>query len=856
MSRATPEIFTLSRTTGQQSNPATIEQRANAFATSTTDCDSTLLLLFRDESGVRPVFAASGPGDSVWSSATALAHTLSARAEKIESLPDWIDEVDAISRMTVIANATVTRQAVVGVDPTEIARLLADRLRPGEWVGLSLREPTLKEEHRNSEWIGHRYDAFSHSQSRDARVVSMYAGSRTHREAKALLVRTAAAMHGFDLKVSAEPVSVWHGVRGWAATALGSFVGAGVASFVPAVSDLPGVGSSLVVALVALGVVAGVAAALRWFGVWATLAHRVYDQIGEGRLPVPERRRVRPKPPRDASTNPQTGKTVRAHPGDYPLHRSSFLVQPSIFVGIASPHGGSDSGAASAKSRKVPLKMQQRIGPLIGYGSDGEPAYLSCASAWSGVAVLGRPSSGKSVLIRSLFGWACMERNEPSGVPAATGANNTLIVFESKDYASVRAYQEWAAVSSNKVPLVDLADPNSLAIDLIGTEGTLGQRAEAWVNGLVYAFDDGEIQARSFDVLRRIYTGALCIAEDPSLVALIDGVRTDGSFNYYADVLIGNRGDDKAVALAGEVLGLAKRPESTTPNITEAAEALAPIFAGRTDAQRRGLVEAAQNKVSQLASMEHWWSPSRQKISWRDVLATEPKQRGVIINTGTSAHGVPVEEAITRKMTALIFYTLQRAIARDCQGWEAAGRSVSIFSDELSLLAGTSPEVILWLKDQGRSFGVRQFLATQRPEQLPPKVRSLILNFGTLVCFNQDAVATATEVASEMAGADGPVEPAEIMHLPDYNVMVRAYAGSERQPAFTAKTVYFESDRAAARSIQGYSPTAVVKPKGLPAPPTSPVLPPDAGPVALPMVTTELPVDDGFDVDLSAPEAK
>ncbi len=813
-----PTVYALTRVTGPNTLPATIDQRANAFATTTEDCAWASLWMTRDESGVRTYLVLDGPEGSVSSASVSLAHAVGARAEVVESFPSHLAQTPGLARMVVHETRSVARQPMVGTDPAEIARIMAVHLRVGDWVGVSVRRPTDKESVRNQDWIQHRLTVqvgAHQSQSRDARTVSFWAGSSSNRAARSLLARAASAMQGFDLQVKAESVTPWAGARGWLVASL-----AGVAVSVGAVF-VPNVPSSVAWGSVAAAAALALVGVLRLVGVLSCPSSVARDLVSVGVLPVPPKRRGRPAPPREAETR-RDGKKVAERPGDYPLHRAAFLVQPSIFVGLASPHAGTDAGAASAQRRSVPIPMTGRIGPLVGFDGD-TPAYLSNTASYAGVAVVGRPGSGKSVLVRSLFGWACMERVHPSGLPSAPGANNTLIAFESKDHHAVEAYRAWSAAAGDKLLVVELGDPAAYGIDLFATPGSVAQRAEAFVNAMVYAFGDGDIQNRSFDVLKRIYTGALALDEHRDVldgVPWIDGASA--SVNHFADVLIGNHGDPRAVQLAQEVMTRSRVPETWSPSLALAAEALAYLFESRTEAQRRSLVEAAQNKVSQFAALEHWWAPTKRKVTWDQVLSTTPGQRAVVINTGASASGPPVEDRLTELMSALVMFTLQQAIRRLCAGWEDEGRSVSIFSDELSLLAGTSEKVIAWLKEQGRAFGVRPVLATQRPAQLPPKVRTVILNFGTLICFNQDSVTTAEEVSREMFGADGPIEAAEIMHLPDYHAMVRAYVGKERQPAFTMKAGNFEADRAAAVESQGYSvPNTVpgVSPLPVPAPP-------------------------------------
>ena len=123
-------------------------------------------------------------------------------------------------------------------------------------------------------------------------------------------------------------------------------------------------------------------------------------------------------------------------------------------------------------------------------------------------------------------------------------------------------------------------------------------------------------------------------------------------------------------------------------------------------------------------------------------------------------------------------------------------------NDELSLLAGNSPEVLGWLRDQGRSFGVRPFLATQRPEQLPTLLRNNLLTYGTLISFAQSDVSTANEVAANM-GSAGDWSMDDIQHLEPYHVLVRSHVEQRRQSAFIVKLPNFEADMAGYPAAQG-----------------------------------------------------
>lgn len=810
-------VFSMARTPGLDLNPTTLAQRANSFATAAEDCHPVTLLLHRDAAGMHGMVLADGPRDAVHRLAVNLAHSVGARAEA-DVLPDSLVETTHFARARFRSGASVARESVLGTDPTEMARRLEVSLGTGDWVAISMRPPTRREGNWHQRWLERRLSAVvpSHpSMSPAAQVISIWAGSSSAGQARSLIRNTSAAMMGFDLQVVGRRVGRLRAVvplllGAVVALVAGRLLDTMVSANVGGVST-GHVGSLIESALDAVGlVVAGVLLGRIVVGLlapgssrFAFLARRLRAAMGTGEFPTPPRRLRAPRAPTDARNANAEGRGERkARPGDYPLASASFQTAPVIFVGLVAPYAGAASGDTGARVRQVPPRLSVRIGPLVGH--DGPtPAYLPAAEAFSGVAILGRAGSGKTQMVRSLFGWACMDRAAPSGIPGAPGRLNTLIAFESKG-GGIAPYRRWAEATGTKLAVIDLADPTTFAIDLFATPGTVAQRAEAFANALRYSFDEGSIQDRSFNVLHRVYTAALGVDADRSVLRLLPDIDHGGSVNYFANVLVGNTGDARALQLATAVIGAARAPGAGEP-MRLAAESLIPLFENRSESSRRSLVEAAQNKVAQLHSLDQWFAPSRPKVTWDQVLeARGDTHRAVLVNTGATVGGVLVEAKLTAIMSSLLMFTLRSAIMRNCVEWQDHGRSVSIFADELSLLAGSSPEVVSWLKDQGRSFGVRATLATQRPEQLPRAVRSVLLNFSTLVTFNQENVATAGEVAVELTGASEPVEGNEVLHLPQWHAMIRSYADGVRQEPYVAAMANFEDDVAAAITAQGY----------------------------------------------------
>lgn len=184
---------------------------------------------------------------------------------------------------------------------------------------------------------------------------------------------------------------------------------------------------------------------------------------------------------------------------------------------------------------------------------------------------------------------------------------------------------------------------------------------------------------------------------------------------------------------------------------------------------------------------------AKQRVfSWEELL------RGhhvVIVNSGVapeSGSEMPVNAA--KLVTSMTFFALERAIRKSCRQWRENGRRVTVMADELSMVAEDNVETIEWLRDKGRGFGVELSLATQRQAQLPEKVKSSFLGFGTLIAFTQDNEKVAAELASNLAGDGSKWEQQDIVNLPRFSAVVRTRTSS-RLPAFTVKMANFEADR-------------------------------------------------------------
>lgn len=451
-----------------------------------------------------------------------------------------------------------------------------------------------------------------------------------------------------------------------------------------------------------------------------------------------------------------------------------------------------------------------------------------------------------SVLIRSAYAWNVLERVAPSGKPGRPGVQNTLIAFENKGEGAVE-YQRWTDALGDDALRFDLADKTTPAIDLLAGPATAAAKAKQVAEAMAYAFPEGDIRRQSLSTLTIVMAAAQFVDD-----RVCEWTQTPAGTSVveHAATLLGSDGEAAGVALA---VALKRREMAEdNPQLTAVLKSMNPLYGeGVTPAQRRGLQDAPRTKIETLVEARDWFDPARPRVSWAQLLTGH---ENVIINAGVSDTGEMVSTEVTTVMSSMLLFTLRDAIQRHCSGWKDQGRSVSIFVDELSLLAAGSPEVITWLRNQGRSYGICQYLATQYPDQLHDQVRKAVLSFGSVFWFRQSNSEIA-KMAADMLGVDGSSwDRSDIFNLPAHTAVLISQVNKEPQPAVPVAIGYWEPERRAYPGTQGYpSPEATLprdRPwlRGVQAPvPDSMVQVQDGQDDVGPGPPADLPTDDPFD---------
>lgn len=718
----------------------------------------------------------------------AVASILGAEANEVDEVDRTMFAADHCAHLHLERGNIVTRTNISDPDPSLPSKALSQAMPDGSWIAVRTRHVTKRERKRQRAWLAYwlNTSVTQHPSIRgESVVVSVDVGSETRDDAKSLADLLSSTIPGFDYPARPVTVPVWPRVRS------GLLLGILGALAIVFGTDFPYVWALGVLAAGVIGGAVSAAIASSRSGISPMQAMRLFSTPpptfqGLVRKPRKGRNKVLP----DGSIVEDEGRA-----GTYPLDPTTFMLSPDSVMPLVAPLAGASTGTTRTRERAVPTPITAQIGPYLGNGMRGAPVHLDEAQRWEGVLLLGKAGSGKSVTTHSLFAYDLMDRIHPSGRRGFPGKRHTMIAFENKGHDGAEEYLAWGralgANGESEVHLVDLLDAGTPAIDVMGTGSAL-KRAQRFVDAMQYAFSDGSIAYRSAETLRQAVCAALAVTPEMREAA---GVPLTASWLDCVHVLLGGHGDEMGVALAGEVRSEAVRLErkgQVSEDLSDAAAALAAMYASATPTQRRTLQEAPRNKVDQLLGVREWWSPGRAKITWEQILQSHSV---VVVNAGTSMDGRVVSGELSAIMSAMLMYSLREAVQTTCSGWRSAGRTVTIYADELKLLAGATPDIITWLRDQGRSFGLRLVFATQYAEQLDPQVRMTVLGLSVLILFRQDNPEIAEQLATILAVTGEEWAASDIATLPPYHAAVRAAVGGEVQSPFTLTLRNFDAEK-------------------------------------------------------------
>lgn len=455
----------------------------------------------------------------------------------------------------------------------------------------------------------------------------------------------------------------------------------------------------------------------------------------------------------------------------YAWHRSTLPVPAGALMAVATPPSGRRSQVSALTSR--PDTLRDANGPLVGVDVEHRPVRLWETASYGGIMLFGEPGGGKSNLMHGIIGHAA--RTHQTG--------DVMVAFESKGADSLPVLRRLMG----DVHVIDMNDPSTPMIDLLGS-GTPAERGARFADLMRHALGDQQIGPQSRIQLRDAVMIALLALNSSDLKRRCNatGVEPPATWVEAAARLLASHGVMDARAL-GRACALCGGEQARA-----AVERLhGPVSENGTPKVRDGelaaQLRAPMNKMDLLAQAPLLFAPDRRTVSFDMMLQASTRDPNVrlIVNLGpaervdaSGAHPACGDD--TRQLVgALLFRGLRESVARTCPGWQAEGRHVRLFVDELSDVTGAGDgvsggnrDIFEWFREKGRSFGVELTLGSQNPLQLDERLLASVTGFQTVGSFVLRSPVTA-EPAARAVGVDAQ----RLVSLPKYAIALRTVGG-------------------------------------------------------------------------------
>lgn len=493
----------------------------------------------------------------------------------------------------------------------------------------------------------------------------------------------------------------------------------------------------------------------------------------------------------------------------YPLQRTTLISPAYTVATLIIPTANGRQVAQDAHPAPDALTAG---GVYLGEDETGRKTYLDETQLYRGIAILGKTGSGKSVLMTGIMQWADSHRTTTP--PTVWGEDSRVIDLVMKDDSNVAVMQAYR--KRHDLPAAHvcrLLDPQSPSFDLLGLWDGLDARTTGGMiaSRMQYSFNKGDIMKDSLSILGQAFTIGVAAqrveSAKPGLIA--NRVRTlepkyAGCEDFttplspvgWASVALAGTDGGVAVARALHqvVTGLARDttvPEAIRADCLLAAQAGVQLYGrigdnGRptiSDSIAQQRMQASRNKADLLLKCETVFDPKRARIRWTQLL-DHPGDYHIIL-APDAAHQY-TDANMPNILGSWLVHTLWETIRSQCGDWQANGKHIMVYCDELSMLAKADEQSLVALKEQGRSYGLMLVFATQYPNQLPTALLDSFLDYDTVMTFDHPDALTAGMLCDRRFhtvdgdGWNGGV----IQGLPLYHAAVRTRTKRSLQPPF------------------------------------------------------------------------
>lgn len=433
------------------------------------------------------------------------------------------------------------------------------------------------------------------------------------------------------------------------------------------------------------------------------------------------------------------------------------------------------SAAAISANDRLPADVVTRqpdTGVRLGVDAANRECWLSDNDRQWGIITFGDPGTGKTTFTLNVLRGDCRAVRE-------SDAQRWIVWIETKGEGAQRAKQVMNASGVEPVVISLSANtPGSLRLEVV--DRSQPERAgRLLAEAMQYAFPTGDIHTRTREVLSAALTAATSTSAD---VARFVGLQHPVNIVEVAYLLLGGDTITDEARRRREHLFQMLPADHIRP--------LSRYFGDRSKVRQTGqILESPLNKLSGLLPAKGLFDAAERPWTTWDQILRHNVPTTVLIDASIRSTSESMASAYTEKTAqhaaALTMYALWDSVQRVCDGWQAANRSVAVYSDELRDIAGfggAELEVVRALADQGRSRGVMPVFATQRPQQLTDATREAVLSFGTRGYFRLESMQEANAAAADL---DHAYTHSEVRALTPGRCAIRMRRDGRTQPAFT-----------------------------------------------------------------------
>lgn len=489
-----------------------------------------------------------------------------------------------------------------------------------------------------------------------------------------------------------------------------------------------------------------------------------------------------------------------------------YLHPIALYEAISFPERFSSSGVDvyrdTTLSRGIPTSMEQVNYPIF-WGQSGTKQFINqdLSDLHYPMYCAGAPGTGKTNFLQVIFAGvvkACIER--------MAGLQITPVWGETKGEG---AEESWLIARVHpRAVFVDTHNPASthrLALegprlsDGVSVSEVL-QNISNLVSGLQFAWGDG-IRSASRELLDHSIRISMLLSPDQIQFLELDGMVNINKPNIMSLAFYVLGGDNrvqpgaKLLTIQDDAIRTGDaydddRMHALCASIGTLSRFLDPKMRKNMEQQ----ISSPLNKISDLRNANMAWEPNQRLDFYPQSIPAHFAP--IVINMGPyrkeDGNYASISSAVARRLLLITNYLIWDAIKSNCSGWQAQGKRINLFFDEVADIAvdAQSDDVMNVLADankEGRSRGTAYYVGCQSPAQMPYQARHSVLSSRTKFWFGlheADDLALAVNDLASGDRQDQPYTQANIRGIPDGSCVGIMKRQSTVSPAFTLNVPY------------------------------------------------------------------